>query len=326
MRASGWSMVPAASGQPRIGRLDTDVELQQPQLAIDIDRAAAARYGLSTQTITDAIDLLSAGKVAARFSENGERYDIEVKAAESALTRPESLGAVYLRGSKGDLVRLDSVARVRPMLGASQIQRQSLQYAVQLKGSPTLPLAEAVALTEATAAEVLAPNIRIEWLGEARELDRTAGQLVFTFAFASLLLYMVLASQFNSFLQPALVMLAEPLAVVGGLLLLWLTGQSLNVYSVIGLILLIGLVAKNAILLIDVTNQSRAAGRRVDSALAESCPRRLRPVLMTSLTVVLAMLPAAMGFGAGAETNGPLAIAVIGGMVSSTLLTLVVIP
>ncbi len=324
--AAATRLTEALGNDPRIGRLDTDVELQQPQLAIDIDRAAAARYGLSTQTITDAIDLLSAGKVAARFSENGERYDIEVKAAESALTRPESLGAVYLRGSKGDLVRLDSVARVRPMLGASQIQRQSLQYAVQLKGSPTLPLAEAVALTEATAAEVLAPNIRIEWLGEARELDRTAGQLVFTFAFASLLLYMVLASQFNSFLQPALVMLAEPLAVVGGLLLLWLTGQSLNVYSVIGLILLIGLVAKNAILLIDVTNQSRAAGRRVDSALAESCPRRLRPVLMTSLTVVLAMLPAAMGFGAGAETNGPLAIAVIGGMVSSTLLTLVVIP
>ena len=105
--AAATRLTEALGNDPRIGRLDTDVELQQPQLAIDIDRAAAARYGLSTQTITDAIDLLSAGKVAARFSENGERYDIEVKAAESALTRPESLGAVYLRGSKGDLVRLD---------------------------------------------------------------------------------------------------------------------------------------------------------------------------------------------------------------------------
>jgi HAE1 family hydrophobic/amphiphilic exporter-1 len=121
-------------------------------------------------------------------------------------------------------------------------------------------------------------------------------------------------------------MLAEPLAVVGGLLLLWLTGHTLNVYSMIGLILLIGLVAKNSILLVDVTNQFRADGYAVDAALKASCPLRLRPVLMTSLTVILAMLPAALGFGAGAETNGPLAVAVIGGMISSTLLTLAVVP
>jgi HAE1 family hydrophobic/amphiphilic exporter-1 len=137
---------------------------------------------------------------------------------------------------------------------------------------------------------------------------------------------MILASQFNSFVQPAIIMLAEPLAVVGGLLLLWLTGHTLNVYSMIGLILLIGLVAKNSILLVDVTNQFRADGYAVDAALKASCPLRLRPVLMTSLTVILAMLPAALGFGAGAETNGPLAVAVIGGMISSTLLTLAVVP
>ncbi len=121
-------------------------------------------------------------------------------------------------------------------------------------------------------------------------------------------------------------MLAEPLAVVGGLLLLWLSGHSLNVYSMIGLILLIGLVAKNSILLVDVTNQFRSQGYGVDEALKASCPLRLRPVLMTSLTVILAMLPAALGLGAGAETNGPLAVAVIGGMISSTLLTLAVAP
>mgnify|MGYP002147468076 CR=1 FL=1 len=126
--------------------------------------------------------------------------------------------------------------------------------------------------------------------------------------------------------MPFAVLFAVPLGVFGAMLGLWLTGLTNNIYAQIGLILLIGLVAKNAILLIDVTNQSRAAGRRVDSALAESCPRRLRPVLMTSLTVILAMLPAALGFGAGAETNGPLAVAVIGGMISSTLLTLAVVP
>ena len=137
---------------------------------------------------------------------------------------------------------------------------------------------------------------------------------------------MVLASQFNSFLQPFIVMLAQPLAITGGVMALWLTGHTLNIYSMIGLVLLIGLVAKNSILLVDLTNQRRAQGMSADAALRDACPVRMRPVLMTSLTIILALLPAALGLGAGAETNGPMAVAVIGGMISSTLLTLVVVP
>jgi HAE1 family hydrophobic/amphiphilic exporter-1 len=137
---------------------------------------------------------------------------------------------------------------------------------------------------------------------------------------------MVLASQFNSFVQPIIVMLAQPLAIIGGLFALWLTNNSLNIYSMIGLVLLIGLVAKNSILLVDLTNQLREKGAGINEALQEACPVRLRPVIMTSLTIILALLPAALGLGAGSETNGPLAIAVIGGMISSTLLTLVVVP
>jgi HAE1 family hydrophobic/amphiphilic exporter-1 len=140
------------------------------------------------------------------------------------------------------------------------------------------------------------------------------------------LLYMVLASQFNSFLQPAIVMLAQPLAIVGGVAALWLFNQSLNIYSMIGLVLLVGLVAKNSILLVDLTNQRREQGMPVDAALRNACPIRMRPVLMTSATVILALFPAALGLGAGSETNQPLSIAVIGGMISSTLLTLVVVP
>jgi HAE1 family hydrophobic/amphiphilic exporter-1 len=141
-----------------------------------------------------------------------------------------------------------------------------------------------------------------------------------------LLIYMVLASQFNSFLQPALVMLAQPLAMVGGVFALWLTGYTLSIYSMMGLILLIGLVTKNSILLVDLINRYREQGMDTPSAIRAACPRRMRPVLMTSLTVVLAMLPAALGVGVGAGQYGPLAVAVIGGVVSSTLLTLVVIP
>jgi len=137
---------------------------------------------------------------------------------------------------------------------------------------------------------------------------------------------MVLSSLFNSFYQPLIVMLAQPLAIIGGVFLLWLTGNSLNIYSMIGLVLLVGLVAKNSILLVDLTNQLVSYGNKIDEALIKACPVRLRPVLMTSLTLILALLPAAFGAGAGSEENGPLSVAIIGGMVSSTLLTLVVIP
>jgi len=141
-----------------------------------------------------------------------------------------------------------------------------------------------------------------------------------------ILVYMVLASQFNSFVQPLIIMVAQPLAIIGGVGALWLTGHSLNIYSMIGLVLLVGLVAKNSILLVDLTNNMRTEGLGIDEALKSACPIRMRPVLMTSATIVLALSPAATGLGAGSSTNGPLAVAVIGGLISSTLLTLVVVP
>ncbi|AXK38730.1 efflux RND transporter permease subunit [Crenobacter cavernae] len=312
---------------PGIGRLDRESEASQPMLSVAVKREAAARLGLSTEDVLSAIKLLSAGSNVAQFSDgDGERYDIRVKAADASLARPADLGSVYLKAKDGAQVPLASVADVAFTFGPTQIDRISLMYAVQLSGSPDVTLGEAMAVVRQTASETLPPGYRVEFLGEGRELSRTGGELFFVLALSSLMLYLILAAQFNSFVQPAIIMLAEPLAVVGGLFALWVTGQSLNVYSAIGLVLLIGLVAKNAILLVDVTNQYRARGLAIDEALSQSCPVRLRPVLMTSLTVVLAMLPAALGFGAGAETNGPLAIAVIGGLASSTALTLLVIP
>ncbi|WP_054285199.1 efflux RND transporter permease subunit [Gulbenkiania mobilis] len=312
---------------PGLGRPDTDSESQLPKLSVQVRREAAARAGFSTRDVLDAINLLTAGSDVGNFSDgDGERYSIRLKATDTALTRPEDLSAIYLKGAGDVPVPLSSVADIRPVLGSNQIERMALMYSVGLSASPELPLAEAIDTVRTVASDTLPPGYRVEFTGEARELTRTGGELLLVFGLASLMLYLILAAQFNSFVQPAVIMLAEPLALVGGLAALWLAGQTLNVYSVIGLVLLIGLVAKNAILLVDVTNQYRAQGMRVDEALGASCPVRLRPVLMTSLTVVLAMLPAALGFGAGAETNGPLAVAVIGGMVSSTLLTLLVVP
>jgi HAE1 family hydrophobic/amphiphilic exporter-1 len=169
-------------------------------------------------------------------------------------------------------------------------------------------------------------EFKLKFSGQAEEFGKTFKNIKFVFMLAMILLFMVLASQFNSFLQPWIIMLAQPLAIIGGLLALPLFGDTLNIYSMIGLVLLIGLVAKNSILLVDLTNQLRLQGHTVNDALMQACPIRMRPVVMTSLTIILALLPAALGFGAGSESNKPLSVAIIGGMISSTLLTLVVVP
>ena len=201
-----------------------------------------------------------------------------------------------------------------------------MQYAVNFYANPTVALSEASAIVTATAAKIVPPEFTLSFSGQAEEMQKTIKNMAFVFTLAFILLYMVLASQFNSFTQPFVIMLAQPLAIIGGLVALWLTGQTLNIYSMIGLVLLIGLVAKNSILLIDLTNQLRSQGASIQEALSEACPVRLRPVLMTSLTIILALIPAALGLGAGSETNKPLSVAIIGGMISSTLLTLVVVP
>jgi HAE1 family hydrophobic/amphiphilic exporter-1 len=218
------------------------------------------------------------------------------------------------------------VASFKPELGAAVIGRYDLQYAVNFYANPSMPLGEAVDLVNATASRLVPPNYKLKFTGQAEELGKTMKNVKFVFLLAFALLYMVLASQFNSFIQPVIIMLAQPLAIIGGLIALLITGNTLNIFSMIGLVLLIGLVAKNSILLVDLTNQLREKGAGINDALKEACPIRLRPVLMTSLTIILALLPAALGLGAGSETNKPLSIAIIGGMISSTLLTLVVVP
>lgn len=310
-------------------KVDVDVQLDLPQLNVDIDRTRAANLGLNAREIATAISMYAGGINVASYNDNisdGQRYDIRLKADETLLQQATDLSKIYLRNDSGDLVRLDAVASFKSTLGAAVIGRYDLQYAVNFYANPTIPLSEALEIVNSTAAEIIPAEYQLILSGQAEEMRKTIKNMSFVFILAFVLLYMVLASQFNSFIQPLIVMLAQPLAIIGGLIALLLFNQSLNIYSMIGLVLLIGLVAKNSILLIDLTNQLREKGAGIDEALAEACPIRLRPVIMTSLTIILALLPAAIGLGAGSETNKPLSIAIIGGMLSSTLLTLVVVP
>jgi len=319
----------ALSNNNEIGKVDVDVQLDLPQLEMKIDRVRAANLGLNANEIATAVSLYVGGIDVAKFNDDvsdGQRYDIRLKTSEDELKNTADLRKIYLRSSSGDLVRLDAVVSFKPTLGAAVIGRYDLQYAVNFFANPNIPLGEAVNIVDATAAEIIPLGYKLKYTGQAEELGKTMKNVKFVFALGFLLLYMVLASQFNSFIQPVIIMLAQPLAIIGGLIALQITGNTLNIFSMIGLVLLIGLVAKNSILLVDLTNQLRDKGASIHDALSEACPVRLRPVLMTSLTIILALLPAALGLGAGSETNKPLSIAIIGGMVSSTLLTLVVVP
>ena len=314
---------------PGMGRVDLDLELDLPQLRLRVDRTRAALHGVSPRDVALAVNVLAGGLDVAKYNDepgDGERYDVRLKAREGFYRTPDDLRRIWLRGRDGRLVRIDSVARFEERPGPAVIGRFDLLYAANFYASPTMPLGEAVARVRALAAGLLPPGYRLQFQGEAEEFGKTVGYIAFAFGLAVVLVYMVLASQFNSFGQPLLVMTAQPLAVIGGILALWLWGHTLNIFSMIGMVLLVGLVAKNAILLVDLTNRLRARGMGVDEALLAACPMRLRPVLMTSLTVVLALLPTAFGLGAGGEANAPLAVAVVGGMVSSTLLTLLVVP
>lgn len=324
------------AGNAELGRLDLDLQLDLPQLEMHVDRTRAESMGLTARNVAEAVNIMTGGVNIAKYNDvpgDGERYDVRLKGATGSLTQPLDLSKIYLKSRDGKPVRLDSVASFKQTLGAAVIGRLDLQYSGNFYASPSIPLGDAVNVVKAAAADILPPGYTIQFVGQAEEFAKTASNMAFAFALALVLLYMVLASQFNSFLQPFIIMVAQPLAIIGGVMGLWLMGNvfavqsmTLNIYSMIGLVLLIGLVAKNSILLVDLTNQRRADGAGIDAALKDACPIRMRPVLMTSLTVILALLPAALGLGAGAETNGPLAVAVIGGMISSTLLTLVVVP
>lgn len=317
------------SSDPGLGRMDLDLQLDLPQLVLDPDRTRIASAGLTTQDVALALNMLSGGVDIAKFNDvpgDGQRYDIRVKAKDGEFRQTSDLNKIYLRSRDGSLVRLDTVASVKQTLGPAVIGRFDLQYAATFYGTPTIPLGDAVNKVKAATAEILPMGYTVKMIGQAEEFGKTVQYMIFAFSLAMVLLYMVLASQFNSFIQPFIIMVAQPLAIIGGVMALWLFNHTLNIYSMIGLVLLIGLVAKNSILLVDLTNQRRSEGKGIDEALSEACPIRMRPVLMTSMTVILALFPAALGLGAGAETNGPLAVAVIGGMITSTLLTLVVVP
>jgi HAE1 family hydrophobic/amphiphilic exporter-1 len=237
---------------PEIGPLDTDLQLDMPELKLQVDREKARDLGVDTFTLSNVLRVLVGGLDVAKYNDepgDGERYDIRLKAKAGTFINLADINYIYLRNQQGELVRLDTVAHFEQKLSPATISRYKLQYSATFFATPTISEGDAAMIVLQKSQEILPTGYQVELIGKAKELSKTVGYMLFVFATGLILVYMTLASQFDSFIQPLIVMVAQPLAIIGGIFGLWIAGHSLNIYSIIGLVLLVGLVAKNSILL-----------------------------------------------------------------------------
>jgi hydrophobe/amphiphile efflux-1 (HAE1) family protein len=308
--------------------VDSDYQVGMPEVQVIPDRNKAADLGVSMASIGDTISAAIGGLRVGKYKDKGRRYDIRVRLLAPQRERPEDIARLMVRTASGELVRLGDLVRIeqRPTLQA--ITRKDRQRAITVFANVAqgASQADALATAERIAAEILPDGYRATPSGSSQAFQESFASLRFAFMMGLLIAYMVLAAQFNAFSHPFTVLLALPFSVSGALLALWLAGQSLNVYSILGLILLMGIAKKNSIMLVDFTNQLREQGLERHAALLRACPIRLRPILMTSIATIAGALPPALALGPGAEVQRPMALALVGGMLVSTALTLFVVP
>ncbi len=307
--------------------LDKSLKLGLPELRVIPDRRKAASLGVDARTVAMAVQSMVGGLDVGVFKEAGRRYDIRMRLEETDRSDPEAIGKLYVRNDRGEVVELRNLVRIETGAAPSAITRTNRQRSVSISGNLIdKTLGTAMAEVEEISGRVLPEGVSMTPAGSAESMQEGMEQFGIAIGLAILVIYMVLAAQFESLVHPLTVMLALPLAMVGALGGLLATGNTLNLFSLIGVLLLFGLVTKNSILLVDYANQLRAEGMGKLEAMQTAAPVRMRPVLMTALSMIFGVLPAALGIGPGSESRAPMAIATGAGMLSSTLLTLVVVP
>jgi len=315
---------------PGIVDVDTSLEAGRPEVRVYIDRDRAADLGVETADAAEAINFLIGGEVTAtkfKDEQRGRRYDVKVRLNPEDRVSPEDIGRLHLRAKDGRLIELSSLVNFMEAGGPTTITRVDRQRAVTLFANlEGKPLGQAKAELDAISARALPPDYATAYKGMADIMGESFVYLVFALILGIVIAYMVLASQFESFVHPFTILLAMPFSLIGAFGALLLAGKTLNIFSFIGLILLMGLVKKNAILLVDYTNTLRKRGMSRREALLKAGPVRLRPILMTTVAMIFGMMPVAIGVGEGSETRSPMGIAVIGGLLTSLFLTLLVVP
>ena len=313
---------------PNFLGVDTDLRLNKPELNITVNRERAADMGVSVEAIGRAIETMMGGRQVTRFKRAGDQYDVIVQVEADARNTPDDINKIFIRNQANQMVPLSSLVRVQETIGPRQLnhfgQRRSITISANL--APGYTQGEALKLLEESAAKHLTAGYATDVSGSMREFVRASGSLGITFMLALLFIYLVLAAQFESFKDPIMIMLTVPLSMLGALAALQATGGTLNVYSQIGLITLVGLITKHGILIVEFTNQLREQGREMRDAVVEAAVLRLRPILMTTGAMVLGAVPLALARGAGAESRSQIGWVIVGGMTLGTLLTLFVLP
>jgi len=295
---------------------------------MDVDRARAADMGVAVDSVARTVETMLGGRSVTRYKRDADQYDVIVQTESRGRARPEDIDRLFVRGRNDTMVPLSSLVKVREAVSPRELnhfnQRRSVTITANL--APDFALGEALTFLDQTAAKVLPQGYATELNGVSREFRSSSGALGLVFVLALLFIFLVLSAQFESFVDPFVILLSVPLSMVGALLALKWTGGTLNVYSQIGLITLVGLISKHGILIVEFSNQLRRQGMAVYDAVVMAASLRLRPILMTTFAMVLGALPLALAGGAGAESRQQIGWVIVGGMSLGTLLTIFVVP
>ncbi|MFY7860176.1 MAG: efflux RND transporter permease subunit [Limnohabitans sp.] len=321
-------MMDEIAKNPGILSPDVDLRLNKPELRVEVDRVKAAELGVSIDVVARTIETMLGGRVVTRYKRDAEQYDVIVQTPTASRNTPDDIDVIQVRGRNDTMIPLSSLVKVRESVSPRELnhfgQRRSVSITANL--APDYSLGEAIKFMEETSAKLLKPGYTTELNGTSREFKNSQGALVIVFVLALFFIFLVLSAQFESFIDPFVIMLSVPLSMIGALLALKFTGGSLNVYSQIGLITLVGLITKHGILIVEFTNQLREQGMATQEALIKACGQRLRPILMTTGAMVLGAVPLALATGAGAESRTQIGWVIVGGMSLGTLLAIFVVP
>ncbi len=313
---------------PGLFSVDSDYKETRPQMRVEIDRQRAADLGVAVADVGRALETMMGSRRVTTFVDDGEEYDVIVQADKAARATPADLAGVQVRASGGELVPLSSLVTLHELAEPGSLNRFNRLRAITISAglAPGYRLGDAIAWAQQAIDEELPDHAQVDWKGESREYQATGSAVLLTFLMALLIVYLVLAAQFESFIHPFVIMLTVPLAVLGALIGLWITGGTLNLFSQIGIVMLVGLAAKNGILIVEFANQLRDAGRDVRQAILESAAVRLRPILMTSVATIVGAVPLVLSGGPGSASRSTIGVVVIFGVAFSTLLSLFVVP
>ena len=313
---------------PGLQNIDTDLKLNKPELSVDVDRNKAADMGVPVETIGRTLETFLGGRQVTRFKRDGEQYDVIVQVADVERRNPDDIHDIYVRGRDGSMISLENLVSVRETISPRELNHFGQRRAVTITAnlSPGYTLGEALTYMDGVANQILKPGYAIDYNGQSREFRQSSSSLALTFGLALAFIYLVLAAQFESFRDPFIIMLTVPLSMAGALLALWLANGTLNVYSQIGLVTLVGLITKHGILIVEFANQLQERGLSIKEAVIESAFLRLRPILMTTGAMVLGAVPLALATGAGAESRQQIGWVIVGGLLLGTFFTLFVVP